>query len=435
MEKSAINVNQIRGTERAVDRACRLFTTGAAAATFALLPLIVSPAARDTFRLPKDHLLAGGGFLVLGGLICRAILNPPVLRQELSRVKLPAALSLLVLSWTLIVTALSTNIHLSILSLVHVTAYFALFLAALLGARRAGMSAIWILLAPALINAIVLFLQASRLWNPFYGSDSGRITGLIGNPNWLGAYLLPSALISSALAFTSKRISHALVALTLTVALLLTYSAGAIGAWICGFLTMAFLQSKRAAVMAFVSAGLLTGGAILAYEPLAQRLTSFGTAVQRRDFNQLSSHRLTAFLVAFEMFRDRPLLGQGPGTYAWHYFDLKIAAERDHPQLRNSGDRVFIFGEAHSDHLQTMAVAGLPGFVLLLGSLAYLGSLSWTTSTSATGPTSRFIRFSSFPVAMAATLFMIVQFPLQLAAPAMVLVFFAAVASDWSRHA
>jgi O-antigen ligase len=156
-------------------------------------------------------------------------------------------------------------------------------------------------------------------------------------------------------------------------------------------------------------------------------------AVAARDINWLTSSRMTAYATALQMFFDRPLVGVGPGCYALHYFNYKIRAEAEHPQLRQAFDRQSNFGEAHNDHLEIMAVTGLPGYAILVAVLIFVARRSWLVrKTRLDSPRHSFVYAFSFPLVAATAVLMLAQFPLELAASTVTLLAAAAFCIGWS---
>ncbi len=80
--------------------------------------------------------------------------------------------------------------------------------------------------------------------------------------------------------------------------------------------------------------------------------------------------RINRWSCALKMFRDRPLLGHGPGTYMFKYAPYQVTRERTIIST-NSGD----LGAAHSEYLGPLAESGFPGMVtvlLLFASVVYI---------------------------------------------------------------
>ena len=88
------------------------------------------------------------------------------------------------------------------------------------------------------------------------------------------------------------------------------------------------------------------------------------------------------------------------------------------------------FGETHSDHLQTLAVSGAPGLLLLLGSLFFLARLSLPRGGD--DERKRFVRFTAMPLAAGSATMMIAGFPLELAASTMAMLYASAICCAWS---
>lgn len=77
--------------------------------------------------------------------------------------------------------------------------------------------------------------------------------------------------------------------------------------------------------------------------------------VRDRLTDPASNGRLVLWHVALRAFRERPLLGQGAGTYAWYQ-----------PRYRTDDDTVT---DAHSLYLETLGELGIVGFALLMVAL------------------------------------------------------------------
>ncbi len=81
--------------------------------------------------------------------------------------------------------------------------------------------------------------------------------------------------------------------------------------------------------------------------------------------------RLNRWSCAWEMFKERPVMGFGPGTYAFEY-----ARFQDPEKLTIISTNFGNMGNAHSEYLGPLAETGLPGllfFLLLIGALFYKG--------------------------------------------------------------
>ena len=71
--------------------------------------------------------------------------------------------------------------------------------------------------------------------------------------------------------------------------------------------------------------------------------------------------RINRWNSAIRMFKDRPLLGHGPGTYMFLYAPYQKPSEKTIIST-NAGNR----GNAHSEYLGPMAESGILGLLTLL---------------------------------------------------------------------
>jgi O-antigen ligase len=130
------------------------------------------------------------------------------------------------------------------------------------------------------------------------------------------------------------------------------------------------------------------------------------------------------------MFLERPLVGVGPGGFSARYMDYKLRADEEHPQWIREYNASF--GETHNDHLQVLAETGFPGYAIFLTALALLASRSFLR-----GPPrderERFGRMFALPATVALGVLALAQFPLQLTAPMVTLIYLSALCFTWTR--
>ncbi|MEI7663700.1 MAG: O-antigen ligase family protein [Bacteroidota bacterium] len=74
--------------------------------------------------------------------------------------------------------------------------------------------------------------------------------------------------------------------------------------------------------------------------------------------------RINRWQSALRMFEDRPVFGYGPGTYQFEYAPFQRSEEKTLIST-NAGDK----GNAHSEYIGPMAEQGLPGMLLVLGTV------------------------------------------------------------------
>jgi hypothetical protein len=411
---------------------------GVVALTVVVLPCIVSPAGRDEFRAPKELFLRGSAVLIAGILVLGSTYPSARLRSDWAASKPQMLAATIALAWTVITTATSSNRLLSAWSLIYVAAAALFFVGSSLAVRERTWSAIYAFLLPSVVNIVVLILQEFRIWDLYPLAQPSNQSALIGNANDVGAYVLAPAVAAAVLCTATKarRVPHLVVAGLLAAGLVMTGSVTAIGSYAAAILALSALHSWKKTLAAVAVIAFVSAVAASSYDPLLQRVIRVRKAFETRDYNALSSYRLTAFVVAAHMFAKHPITGVGPGCYEWLYFDEKIAAEARHPMLNQSADRVYNFGQVHCDHLQTLAVSGLPGWVILLGSLTFLGSLSFRRGVGTTNDVRRvFARSYSLPLAVGVAVLMIAQFPLELAASTVSMLYGAALCTAWRPDA
>jgi O-antigen ligase len=407
-----------------------------AAATAVITPVFVSKASLDMFAAPKELVLRAGGILVLLALILRAIYAHRSLLADLRAHRVTAILAGAAVVWTGVATIFSTNQLLSAWTLLRVALCAAIAVAAVIGVARRRFETLYLLFLPAILNVIVLIGQERQLFDPIYPPHMRWLrSGLIGNPNWIGTYLLVPALAALALVFCTpkRRALHVALAVFLALGLVAAQSVTAIGAYAVGAVAIGAMYSWKRAAAICILAALALGAVVMLYPPARRRAQTFRDAAAARDVNWLTSSRMTAYAAALEMFLDRPLVGMGPGCYALHYFTYKIEVEAEHPQLQQSFDRQSNFGEAHNDHLEIMAVTGLPGYAILAVVLIVVGRRSWLVrKTRRDSARHAFVYACSFPLAAATAVLMLAQFPLELAASTATLLVAAAFCVGWS---
>jgi O-antigen ligase len=172
--------------------------------------------------------------------------------------------------------------------------------------------------------------------------------------------------------------------------------------------------------------------------PPGRRVHNWIEALSNRQYDVIFSQRLPPFLAAAEMCRDHPLTGVGPGCFKVHYmsYRLKIDAEYPRAWLASYPE---MFAEAHNDHLQLLAEAGIPAYALFLfaiGAIALPAIRIRPVNDLATADFRHvFARELRLPLAAAIFIVALAQFPLQLAAPRTMFLYFAALCFAWDQHA
>lgn len=71
--------------------------------------------------------------------------------------------------------------------------------------------------------------------------------------------------------------------------------------------------------------------------------------------------RINRWICAYRMFKERPLLGFGPGTYQFEYNQFQTVANKTYIST-NSGNK----GNAHSEYLSYLSETGIVGFIVFI---------------------------------------------------------------------
>src|SRR5581483_3349869 len=184
-------------------------------------------------------------------------------------------------------------------------------------ARSRGIHAVDIAIIPALINAVVVLLQEAAIWNPFFPTHSEHEfhSGLVGNPDDIGMFLVLPTLATCGLVFVgrSRRVLHAAAAVLLLASAVANHTLTALIALAAGLLAMIFIVSKKAAIVATAVAVLTTIALVRYAPPFRQRYELGKVWVATRNYDTLLSGRMLPYLAASSMFLDHPIVGVGPG--------------------------------------------------------------------------------------------------------------------------
>jgi O-antigen ligase/predicted negative regulator of RcsB-dependent stress response len=413
----------------------------AVAATL-LVPVVMSLRGQDPFRLPKDLLFLAFA-IAIGAAAIVVWLRGKTRNPQSAAVRTVPLIAIGSVCWTALASLFSTNHALSNRAVLWVAAVAVFACAVDFGGRTRGTLAIAWPLIPAAINAVLFLLQRFHIWNPMTFPadlpDHMRYTALLGNPDDVGGLLVAPALAAVALVLCDRR--RRALWIPTAILLLAAVATGRLTSLLAcgaGLLVMGFVRSRK--VGAIAAALILAGGIALVVgdPPMRARATSIATALRAHDYAEATAGRLTAFVAASMMAMDHPLFGVGPGCFRWAYFEYKVATERAHPSLAKAWSADFNFGEAHNDHLQTLAECGVPGYALFVAALAVLAASSVRKKNSESdGETERdtLVRTLALPVSAAITVLCLAHFPLHLAASTITIVYIAALCVAWGAHA
>jgi len=344
-------------------------------------------------------------------------------------------LTAIIVAWTLIAAAASTNRQLSFDSLITVAAAATIFIATCLAAQGLSLIAVDVLMIGACVNAVIVILQELKIWTPFPGSDvAGTHYGsiaLLGNANDVGTFLAAPAIAAIVLAVTAagwRRWIYAAAGLLLAAGVAASATRTAIVAVVIALIVFAIVYSRRAMLM--VAAVLLVLGLVVLSPSttLGRGIRQLVSAAAHHDYEQLFSERLIPFLAAVDMTRDHPLLGVGPGCFKYHFMPYRVALAGKYPGAWTRGFPMN-WGEVHNDHLQVASETGVPGYLLFLAAIALCAGgrrRSGTTTAEAT-----FARALRWPLATLIFVICLAQFPLELAAPRLMFLSLGALCVTW----
>lgn len=406
-------------------------------ATAVSAPLAMVPGSFDVFRTPKDVV-----FLALALVLIAAGAAGALLSDEIGRALRPRGIEVFVAlaaaAWTGIATLTSLRPAASLWKPLTAVCFAAFFLAVLVLARRRGLPALLVVFVPAAINATLATLQSTGIWYPWAVDpripQRLRTTGLIGNPNDLGTYLVVPAIaaIAAAVVWRNHKWLYALAALLL-VGLASAQSVTPVVAAAAGLFALATTGGSRRLRVAVIVAAFALVFAAAAHPGSRERFQRLFATASSGQLPEITSFRVVPAATALQMFRERPLIGVGPGTFSATYMTEKLKTDEAFPQWIRP--RNTLFGQVHNDHLQVLAETGIPGYLLFLGALALLGAITFRAVPSE-DPRVRFARLFAFPAVVTFGVLALAQFPLQLTSPMVADLHLAALCFAWtSSHA
>lgn len=259
---------------------------------------------------------------------------------------------------------------------------------------------------------VLLFLAPS--WRPQAFSLlflRGRYAwiGTFGNPGEVATFLVLPILVAAqhALEKRHRRPVWACAAVLMAGVLFGTGTLSGVLALAAGALALAWRRVKPTRRLPVVAAVLAAAVVVFVATPLARRVTSAAREARGGGLIWLGSARGAAYVASGSMLAARPMTGVGFGLFeanSFRFQTLDALAERGRALGMVTG-----FGEAHNDPLQYAAETG--GLGLLL---AVVGAvLVWRRKAP---PAPGIV--DALPLAAAAAVLALTQFPLHLAAVA-----------------
>lgn len=405
-------------------------------ATVVATAFAMVPGSLDVFRTPKDVVFLTLSLVLLAVGATGALLSDD-LGRILLRLRTPVVfLAAVAAAWTAVAAAASLRPGVSLWKPLTVVCFAVFFAAALLTARGRNLTAIMIVLIPAAINAIVAALQSTHIWAPWVVDpripERVRTTGLIGNPNDLGTYLVLPALaaLAAGIAWPRQKWLYAFTAV-LMIGIASAQSVTPLMGAVAGLFLMAMTSNTRrlriygmGAVLALIIVAAIHPASRARFQRLYENASS-------GQLPEMTSFRVVPAATALRMFLDRPLVGVGPGTFSALYMTYKERTDQAFPQWVRLGNESF--AQAHNDHAQVLAETGLPGYLIFLAALALLASITLRRRGDVSDPRARFARTFALPAAAAFAVLALAQFPLQLTAPMVPAIYLAALCFAWTE--
>jgi O-antigen ligase len=375
----------------------------------ATVPVVISLHGFDIYRVPK-LLYFQAGTLLIGALFAVTALYDENLRVRLARQRFPMAIASAAVIWSAVVTLLARHPDVSYEAPFRTFCYglFFVMVASLAGQQRPlALLAVGAAILPAIVSSVYAILQSRGVPMPLitfrpHTMPRNQVVALLGNPNYVGTYLLLPVMAMLAAAVAWRRWWIGAIALLLMGGILATVTVTAIGAIGAGILALVITTPSRRVrigAAAMILAGIV---AMAAFGPARRRAVTLATDLRNGHFDTLTSLRLPAFSAAAMMFAERPLLGVGPGNFGADYLTYRLRVDEIHPEWLRFDN--LSFGEVHNDHLQLLAETGVPGYLLFLLFVGRIGMIGFRRRGNSGEPEDdgqRFVRVFAFPAAFA----------------------------------
>lgn len=412
-------------------------TSSLAILAVVVVPLYVSPAGDESFRLPKLLALRTFGIAITILLVLRWLQSRPV---DISR---PLRIFLLSMTMIAIVTsAFSTFRMTSVRSSLTIASCVAMGLAAYdLAKHRADHRALWYVIAPAVVNSILVILQYLEIWNPFLGqaTDENQLhllsrSALQGNTNDLaGLLVLPilASLVLVRIGGSQTKLIAVLSLVAMSVGFVIASNVTASFALV-GSGVVLFSSGSRRGLLSTLVVLLLLASLGPAIPPVKDRIARMKAQISQGGVDGLLSGRLIAFDAAILAFRDHPLTGVGPGRFAGEFFHYRNEAISRFGQTRYYEPSLMRnYGEVHNDYLQLLAETGITGFLLFVAFMLFVAR----SSLSSRGESGIRVALAfGAPAVVSLALLSLAHFPLQLPASLVTYSFSFGVILGWSER-
>lgn len=208
-----------------------------------------------------------------------------------------------------------------------------------------------------------------------------RIFSTLGQPNWLASYLVLILPVSAALFLSYKKTAPKIFFLVATAAIFLAFlltnsRSGIFGLIVSALIFTALLGTrflkKQLKILTPAAIALIIIFAIFG-QSLIGRFSEIFTA-NGTGPTESSSIRIIVWQGAFKVFKHWPILGSGPETFAYSYYQFRPLAHNQTTEWN------FYYNKAHNEFLNYLANTGILGFgaylILIATSLIYLFRIS-----------------------------------------------------------
>lgn len=357
--------------------------TAALAVSLAGSSLLVDPRAEAAFDAPK-RLVAILGIVVASMAL---LTTPDLSRLTTWRRRSPFQRYALVLAAFAIfgatIAALASPHRGVTLDALRIGLLFALLLplgASRLLERKNFVRLLTAFVGASVINAVVSIFQALGFQPLSIETIAGRVSsiGLIGNEGYLGLAMAIAVAASVPVALRTSssrlRIATSVGIGLMLIALALSRNVTGLIALLVGFIPLGWEPSLRRRIWtwryAVVIAILLLAAVTVATSQ--GRFRGLFQEGREGQWDRLLSYRLGPWAAAFEMIRERPLLGFGPGTFGAEFVPHRLQAEIRWSTRFVNPQLISFYAEAHCDYLQSVAELGIPAALAADGAMLAL---------------------------------------------------------------
>ncbi len=194
-----------------------------------------------------------------------------------------------------------------------------------------------------------------------------RIFSTLGQPNWLASYLVLILPFSIALFLTYKKATPRFFFLIVTICLFLAFiftnsRSGIFGLVVSFLVFVALLGTKliRTHIKILISAfAILIFLSLFFGKSLFSRFSEIFTS-NGSGPTESSSIRITVWQGAIKAFKNWPILGSGPETFAYSYYKFRPLAHNQTTEWN------FYYNKAHNEFLNYLANTGAIGIISYL---------------------------------------------------------------------